>query len=101
MKSPRTGASVSQRLLFMVVFGDFNCSFNLRRGFVVTGGLHLIEKPPKNTFEKGPFLLVRFLWAYKENEQQHGKHTLTMISQPNYLSTVNRKYPFIYVHTVG
>jgi hypothetical protein len=23
----------------------------------------------KNTLEKGPFLLVRFLWANKENEQ--------------------------------
>ena len=23
----------------------------------------------KNAFEKGPFLLVRFLWASKENEQ--------------------------------
>ncbi len=37
-------------------------------------------------------LLVRFLWAYKENEQQHGKHKLTMITQSNYLSTVNGKY---------
>jgi hypothetical protein len=27
------------------------------------------KKPSKNTFEKVPFLLVRFLWANKENEQ--------------------------------
>jgi hypothetical protein len=36
---------------------------------LATGGLFLIKKPPKNTFEKVPFLLVRFLWANKENEQ--------------------------------
>jgi hypothetical protein len=52
----------------------------------------LIGKPPKNTFEKVPFLLVRFLWANKENEQQHGKHILIMITQSNYLSAANRKY---------
>jgi hypothetical protein len=27
------------------------------------------KNPLKNTLEKGPFLLVRFLWACKENEQ--------------------------------
>jgi hypothetical protein len=27
------------------------------------------KKSSKNTFEKVPFLLVRFLWANKENEQ--------------------------------
>jgi len=27
------------------------------------------RKPPQNTFDKVPFLLVRFLWANKENEQ--------------------------------
>jgi hypothetical protein len=34
----------------MVVFGDFSCSFSLRRSFVVAGGFRLIGKPPKNTF---------------------------------------------------
>jgi hypothetical protein len=32
----------------------------------------------KNAFEKVPFLLVRFLWASKENERMwHKKTTLT------------------------
>jgi hypothetical protein len=33
----------------------------------------LIKIPLKNTLEKGPFLLVRFLWASKENEQYNFK----------------------------
>jgi hypothetical protein len=39
MKSPQTGVIVTESSLFMVVFGDFDCSFNLKRSFVVTGSL--------------------------------------------------------------
>ncbi|MGB3198840.1 MAG: hypothetical protein WBB17_14020, partial [Saprospiraceae bacterium] len=36
----------------------------------------------KNAFEKVPFLLVRFLWASKENERMwHKKTTLANLSK--------------------
>jgi hypothetical protein len=38
-------------------------------------GLGFCKKPYPNTFEKGPFLLVRFLWVSKENEQDHWRKT--------------------------
>jgi hypothetical protein len=41
-----------------------------------------------NTFEKGPFLLVRFLWANKENEQDKPE------TQWRIKMSVPKKYPF-------
>lgn len=36
-------------------------------------GFEGCQKTFKNTLEKVPFLLVRFLWANKENEQAKGR----------------------------
>jgi hypothetical protein len=83
---------------------------------VVAGGFRLIGNPPKSTScqrhscgRKSAFLPQAFLRSFwfvptirdKENEQQYGKHKLTMIAQPNYLSTVNKNIPNICGHTVG
>jgi hypothetical protein len=51
MKSLQTEVIVSESPLFMVVFGDFDCSFNLRRSFVVAGGSYLIGKKMDNNME--------------------------------------------------
>jgi len=51
LKSPWTRKICDVSSLFWALFAGF------------------IQEPAKNTLEKEPFLLVRFLWANKENEQ--------------------------------